>query len=196
MVDSSGSRILEEIETTDPGYYRIAISPDGKKLAYSTKTGLVVQNRNSNEIVFAHDLGKETGWAKDLTWEPIGKRLLVAQADGNYSLFAGEDGQLLHEWKSKRSGPHASACWHPQGNLIAMENSNQLLVVDANTADVVQEWSLEGTISALAWAPSGRTLATARQGDFLVEIAKDVLRTLGQGVQAIRRHIETYALKQ
>ena len=34
------------------------------------------------------------------------------------------------------------------------------------------------------------------QGDFLIEISKDVLCTLGQGVQAVRCHIETLTLEE
>ncbi len=151
-------------------------SPDGGRLAAGARNEWAILGWNSQKITLQSNLDQDAAAPLHVTlvaWEPDGERLLVGSYQ-NLWVYSTQDGGLLYERKIKRrlyNGTYPQyAKWHPQGRLLAFLEGNGVQVVDVDTGQVQQELQTEQKLTALAWHPTDKLLATARKSDFLVEL--------------------------
>jgi WD40 repeat protein len=137
-------------------------SPDGVWLAYSTTTGIKIQNIETGEVSV---LTKVVG--RDLHWSPDGKYLGFAGSSGNDGVFiVAIDGTNLQ--KITDTGYEFVAGWSPDSTILYINipdingNGWMFSAVDVKTRDVQNLFILEGASRKApnaAISPNGKWIA-------------------------------------
>jgi Tol biopolymer transport system component/DNA-binding winged helix-turn-helix (wHTH) protein len=152
--------------TTENGIIASAISPDGKYLAYSDKTGAYLRLLSTGEL---HPLLPKVsdvtflGWFPDslqllASWSvpPAGKRLWA------FSILGGSPRQLSDEGWSASVSPDGSQIVFLKGAGFA-ETGQEIWLMRANGADQRKLISFsDGRLATPVWSPDGRWIAYLR----------------------------------
>ncbi|MCE9561379.1 MAG: hypothetical protein K8U57_04935 [Planctomycetes bacterium] len=157
------SRILSENAT---GCRAIAVSPDGKKIAYSGEAARIViadaATGKTVRILPAQTIGIA------LAFSPTGDTLAVIGRDGFLRLSKAEAGETEDLWKVRiQRGQRGTVAFSPDGKLIAASSSGVIKV--ANASDGTDTFSVgglfdNGLIQQLAFSVDGRHLIAASEG--------------------------------
>jgi WD40 repeat protein len=146
----------------------IALSPDGKKVAYSA---------NDNKTTIADSATGKTirvlpsqtvGLA--LAFTPDGSKVAMIGRDGFLRLWSAEAaaGEEADLWKARvQRGQKGTIAVSPDGKLVAASSSGMVKIVDAATgSEVFTVGNLFefGLFQQIAFSPDGRLLITASEG--------------------------------
>ena len=145
----------------------LPLSPDGRRLAVSTRDGgmrIVDQSTGTTEVV----LDGEVGRIQRMAFSPDGGRLITIDATGNLGLWNAGSGRLLGRYERTDSGP-TSFRLSPNGSRLAVLTRKDrrrldLIVYDTadgsriSTVDISKWVSPEPT--PLDFSPDGSRLVT------------------------------------
>jgi WD40 repeat protein len=151
---------------------RLDVSPDGKWLALSTASNLLAWNLASRTQVLSRTMGLEQIPALALSRSGL---LAACDREGWVRIWdlnalqnsAGAT-NCLAEWNTRAGGPNYSAAFSPDGSLLALAGSDQLIRL-YGTSDWQERGTLRGHQSEI-WA-----LAFTHDGTRLVSGGKDAL---------------------
>ena len=162
---SHASMTLRRLTTnaSENGIISSAISPDGKYLAYSDKTGVYLRPLSTGE---SHPLLPTVSDVAFLGWFPDSLQLLASWSTppGNKHLWAlsilgGSPRQLSNEGWSGSVSPDGSQIVFLKGAGFA-ETGREIWLMRANGADQRQLISFpEGRLLTPVWSPDGRWIA-------------------------------------
>ena len=162
---SQASVTLQRLTTnaTENRIFASAISPDGKYLAYSDKTGAYLRLLSTGEL---HPLLPKGSDVMFLGWFPDSSQLLASWADPpankrlwSLSIMGGNPRQLSDEGWSASVSPDSSQIVFLKGAAVGGSRAGNL--VDAGRwvrsakADVISR----GRVRLPVWSPDGRWIA-------------------------------------
>src|SRR5215472_9433381 len=136
---------------------QVAYSPDGRRIAVATSTGVVLWNEEQGQVERVL-----TGPAHLVAWSPDGTRI-ASGAAGSIKVWDADSGTLL------LSLGHAvnSVAWSPDGTRIASGGAGSVIEVwDAESGALLR--TLTGhtdTVNSVVWSPDGTRIASG-SGDF------------------------------
>jgi Tol biopolymer transport system component/DNA-binding winged helix-turn-helix (wHTH) protein len=143
-----------------------AISPDGKYLAYSDKTGVYLRLLSTGEL---HPLLPKSSDVMFLGWFPNSSQLLASWAAPpanrrlwSLSILGGNPRQLSDEGWSASVSPDASQIVFLKGAAVA-EVGQEIWLMRADGSDQRKLMSFpEGGFGSPVWSPDGRWIAYLR----------------------------------
>ena len=143
----------------------LAISPDGKTIAQGCDDGSVrlLDGETAEERTV---LRGHADVVRNLAFSPDGKVLVSSGQDREILLWDAIAGTRLRSIGQPGSNPVQVVAYSPLGKHVAVGevsgNPQPVTIVDAATGEIVSRLAgHEAGISALAFSPDGRTLATA-----------------------------------
>jgi Tol biopolymer transport system component/DNA-binding winged helix-turn-helix (wHTH) protein len=145
------------------GIIASAISPDGKYLAYSDKSGVHLRRLSTGE---SHTLLSKVSSVTSLAWFPDGAQVLASWATSqekkqlwSLSIVGGEPRQMSDEGWAASISPDGSQIVFLKGAEFA-EMGHEIWVMRSNGADQRKLLSFpEGQLASPAWSPDGRWIA-------------------------------------
>lgn len=162
---SKASATLQRLTTnsTQNGIIASAISPDGKYLAYSDKTGVYLRLLSTGEL---HTLLSKVSNVTSLAWFPDGSQILASWATSNekkqlwsLSILGGEPRQMSAEGWAGSVSPDGSQIVFLKGADFA-EMGHEVWVMGSNGADQRKLLSHpDGLLASPTWSPDGRWIA-------------------------------------
>jgi len=148
------------------GIIASAISPDGKYLAYSDKTGVHLRRLATGE---SHSLLFNVSSVTSLAWFPDGAQILASWATSpqkkqlwSLSIVGGEPRQITDEGWAASVSPDGSQIVFLKGADFA-EMGHEIWLMRSNGADQRKLLSFpEGQLATPSWSPDGRWIAYVR----------------------------------
>jgi WD40 repeat protein len=152
----------------------LAWGPDGR-LATSASLERTIRLWDGASGKATGSLPAQGEVVQTLAWAPDGKHLASAGRDGKVKVWDLAAGKATRSFDLvvRRSGPATGAqgdglplAWSPAGDrLAAGDDAGNVRVWDAGTgAEVVRPAGHKAKVSAVAWSPDGRRLASAGSG--------------------------------
>lgn len=188
------SRVLKEFST---GCRSLAVSADGKKVAYSgTDAKTVVADAATGKTIQVLPVQTQ---ALALAFDPAGEKLLMLGRDGWLRLFAAEpaaDKAKTELWQVRiQRGQRGAVAFSPNGKLIAASSSGVLKVALADEGTelfTVGGLFDNGLVQQVEFSPDGRLLIAACEGAtggvFVWEVAtRSLVRRLATGYGTVSR---------
>src|ERR1700719_390300 len=178
-----------------------AISPDGKYLAYSDKTGVYLRLLSTGEL---HPLLPKSSDVMFLGWFPNSSQLLASWAAPpanrrlwSLSILGGNPRQLSDEGWSASVSPDASQIVFLKGAAVA-EVGQEIWLMRADGSDQRKLMSFpEGGFALPVWSPDGRWIAYVKfKGTNSYEFSIELLN-LEQGTKKVvlsDPHLEMWGL--
>ena len=162
------SRNLSEFAA---GARSVAVSPDGKTIAYSGDASrIVIADAESGKTIRV--LPTQTiGLA--LAFTPDSRKLAVLGRDAFLRLWSIEPGKMGTEdsdlWRVRiQRGPRGTVAFSPDGKLVAAASSTLLLVADAVSGERLFDLDRrdfdDGLFQQLAFSPDSRLIVTGSAG--------------------------------
>jgi DNA-binding beta-propeller fold protein YncE len=147
-----------------PGSWRMAISPDGKRMALSPSTTdpviRLVELRSAKDIIRLTPHGENLSGP---VFSPDGQALVSAGQNGLVDVWDTETWKR-HTFSVDGASPQSLAL-SPDGRSLAIgTNRGAIVVLDLATGDKLHSREVgQGDITSVAFAPNGRRLACAGQ---------------------------------
>jgi serine/threonine protein kinase/WD40 repeat protein/tetratricopeptide (TPR) repeat protein len=151
-----------------PPFYSIAMSPDGRFVAYghsSIRQGTARELRlwklddPAPSVVLDEPAGL---YEHALAFDPAGRYLAVGHGDRSVSVYEPETGR--HVGRIAIGTPPQNLAFHPRDGRLAVACGNAVRIFDlpaGKESRVLRHVDKVKWISGLAWHPDGRRLATA-----------------------------------
>jgi WD40 repeat protein len=172
----STGKLLRRFETASPSTEAVALSPDGKILAFPVYDRPRAASRIS---LWDVDSGRRKGeWAaiggsvRALAFAPDGKTIATAHADQTLRLWDRDTATELRRCQGVRD-QWLSLVFSPDGKVLASASGTQRSVQlwDAATGRALHTLGDgKGRTSAVAFSPDGKTLAAGAYGDKSVRL--------------------------
>ena len=151
---------------TENRIFASAISPDGKYLAYSDKTGVYLRLLSTGEL---HPLLPKGSDVMSLGWFPDSSQLLASwtappanRSLWSLSILGGNPRQLSDEGWSASVSPDGSQIVFLKGAAVA-DAGQEIWLMRSNGADQRKLMSFpEGGFGSPVWSPDGRWIAYVR----------------------------------
>jgi len=150
----------EPIINDDFGVYSLAMSPDGRHIAWGMTNGRI--------ILRDYQIGTEVeriqadGRVVSLEFSPDGEKLAAATNKGKLYLFRVVDGDELGSWSPERERQSFGLSFRPDGEQLAAGSGSDILIFELPNFRVLK--ALYGhiyTIEAVAWSPTQNRIASA-----------------------------------
>ena len=155
-------RIMDATESPVTG---LAVSDQGRELAYSTYDGALLVREMDGEATA--QIWQAPSWLTNLAYSSDGK-LLGGTDLANFTVYIfdvsnGEVNSKLH-WSDSASPALYGAYFSPDWRYLAWVARGVVQIMDIASGELGVQMGHEDFISAMAWAPNGRLLATAAAG--------------------------------
>ena len=201
---SQASVTLRRLTTNAPENWIItsAISPDGKYLAYSDKTGAYLRRLSTGEL---HPLLPKISDITFLGWFPDSSQLLASWATPSskkslwaISILGGNARQLSDEGWSASVSPDSSQIVFLKRAEFGGDSGQEIWLMRANGSDQRKLMSFpEGGFALPVWSPDGRWIAYVKfKGTNSYEFSIELLN-LEQGTKKVvlsDPHLEMWGL--
>jgi len=201
---SQASVTLQRLTTNAPENWIItsAISPDGKYLAYSDKTGAYLRRLSTGEL---HPLVPKISDITSLGWFPDSSQVLASWATPSskkslwaISILGGNARQLSDEGWSASVSPDSSQIVFLKRAEFGGDSGQEIWLMRANGSDQRKLMSFsEGGFALPVWSPDGRWIAYVKfKGTDTYEFSIELLN-LEQGTKKVvlsDPHLEMWGL--
>ena len=201
---SQASVTLRRLTTNAPENWIItsAISPDGKYLAYSDKTGAYLRRLSTGEL---HPLLPKISDITSLGWFPDSSQVLASWATPSskkslwaISILGGKARQLSDEGWSASVSPDSSQIVFLKRAEFGGDSGQEMWLMRANGSDQRKLMSFsEGGFALPVWSPDGRWIAYVKfKGTNSYEFSIELLN-LEQGTKKVvlsDPHLEMWGL--
>jgi Tol biopolymer transport system component/DNA-binding winged helix-turn-helix (wHTH) protein len=201
---SQASVTLQRLTTNAPENWIItsAISPDGKYLAYSDKTGAYLRRLSTGEL---HPLLTKISDITSLGWFPDSSQVLASWATPSskkslwaISILGGNARQLSDEGWSASVSPDSSQIVFLKRAEFGGDSGQEIWLMRANGSDQRKLMSFsEGGFALPVWSPDGRWIAYVKfKGTDTYEFSIELLN-LEQGTKKVvlsDPHLEMWGL--
>lgn len=138
----------------------VAWSPDGKKIATTSKSKIFLWNPDTGENI-GTSLGLDS-WITSLAWSPDGKLLVSGFENGTVAFFDAQSLQpiVIHKNHSSRV---CDIAWSPDGEFIASASEDSSIGIwDAEEKFLVAAFTGHtSAIRSIDWSPDGKRLVSA-----------------------------------
>jgi WD40 repeat protein len=155
-------RILDATESPVTG---LAVSDQGRELAYSTYDGALLVREVEDGAVA--QVWQSPSWLTNMSYSPDGGMLGGVDL-ANFTVYifdvsSGEVNRKLH-WSESASPALYGAYFSPDWRYLAWVARGTVQIMDITSGELGVQMGHEDFISAIAWAPNDRLLATAAAG--------------------------------
>jgi WD40 repeat protein/DNA-directed RNA polymerase subunit RPC12/RpoP len=161
---------------------KIAISPDGERLAKSCWDGVKIMDLTNGKVLLAFN--KDSGDATCICYSPDGKRIATAGKDHSVKVWDATRGKQLLVLKGHDKGID-SICFSADGSLIAAASKygNEVRMWDATKGREIRTLKGQVFVETVCFSPDGKRFATGSQNELKVWDAvsgKELLRIDGR----------------
>jgi RNA polymerase sigma factor (sigma-70 family) len=165
--EAKTGKLVQSITHDGAGIERIALSPDGKRLAgcahinhallWDVESGKLLKTFETRDMDFW-----SVAVAPDGKLVAAGGEVRELTGEGKVVVWEVETGKVKHELSEAKMGTVATAAFSPDGKLLAAGGSNEdtVRVWEVETGHLKCRLKAQG-IAELAWSPNGKALATA-----------------------------------
>jgi WD40 repeat protein len=163
---------LEELERWGKGtVLSLAISPDGRLAAFSTRRGIALYDTSTYRQV--RFIEAEGGYPK-IAFSPDGQTLAAANVQSVVTLFNTSDGAILRIIDGGEIGQPLALLYFTDGRTLYLGTSMELAVLwDTETGKLVHRWITSGG-TAMSASQDGYFLVSANyEGNLYVWTAQD-----------------------
>jgi dipeptidyl aminopeptidase/acylaminoacyl peptidase len=151
----------QQLPVTGKPVTGLAVNPAGDALAFATSDSQVqVQDLTTHQ---ARQSWKAPAWLASMSYSPDGSQ--VGGADlANFKVFIFDvaSGKVLRtlEWKNSDSSNLYAVYFSPDWGKLAWVARSAVLLMDSASGEAGYLLNHEDAVSALAWSPDGKLLAT------------------------------------
>jgi WD40 repeat protein len=142
------------------GFYSLAWSPDGKRIASGTSS-VQVWDATTGGHLFTYNSNTGGGSVLGVAWSPDGKR--IASGSGNVQVWNPDTGQLYVTYPQSSQASVPSFSTASVSTNTSSANSSGLATM-LNPENQQVPYSGGNMIYALAWSPNGKYIASALNG--------------------------------
>ncbi len=153
----------QELSFNIPSANCMVLSPDGTKFAVGTTSQgkLVLQIRDLKTAKVIASSSGHTIIIQSVAWSPDGTKI-ASCGDQEHSIHIWD---VINNKTTLFTDPDSASvvAWSPDSKKLVSAGGSQMKVWDARTGQVLTTYNpnVAGGISALAWAPNGRLIASA-----------------------------------
>ncbi|OLO99807.1 hypothetical protein BVU76_23870 [Mycolicibacterium porcinum] len=177
--DASGQPVIDGKIEFGYGGYSLAFSPDGQRVAVGYSDGTIrVRDTNTGAEVGSR-LSGHTGPINTLVFSRDGTRIISA-GDNTIHVWSAKPDRSIGTWLP---GPTVDGSWSlpaavsPDGGVVAtrdVNNQSDIALWRMDTREHFRTISTghRGPVSALAWRPDGKAIASADGADGAIRIWK------------------------
>lgn len=156
IFDVKQQRIIREFGDRESYVEQIAVSPDGKRLAWNRDfEPVTVVDLTSGKELKCPVYEEETFSFEHVSFSPDGNQLLMITDEASASVWNFETSTV---WKATQ--PATAAGFSPDSKVVAI-GQNTVRLVEAGTGDLIRELtSVEGLVGGFVFLTSGRLAAS------------------------------------
>jgi WD40 repeat protein len=169
--DAAGSYPIRALPTSARWVSAVAFSPDGATLAAQTDLGTMMWDVDTGAML---QTIADAGGGRLVAWSPDGEMILRDSTTPDFlpqlTLTDAHTGETVRDLagSSRFSAAEAGAIYSPDGSTIAYATTQGVVVWDAVTGQQGKILLTAETITSLAWAPDGNTLAVGLKGGSVI----------------------------
>jgi WD40 repeat protein len=128
--------------------------PHGQRVqVWNISTGQLVQTYTGN-----------VSYVESLSWSPAGTYVASSSVDGNTQVWNALTGQIIYDFEDNTRCGGGDVAWSSDGHTLAYLHCDQVRVINPFTGQLLRTHTgphdSQG-LSALAWSPDGKYLASA-----------------------------------
>jgi WD40 repeat protein/class 3 adenylate cyclase len=161
--DSPGYKLRHKLGGHVDWIYRIAWSPDGRRLA-SPSYDRTIRIWDVNTGSLQLSLEGHTAAVYTVSWSPDGKKLASGSDDNTILIWDAENGGLLRVLEAHSNWVNCVE-WSPDGHRLASSSADRTIKIwDADQWQILREVSyVPSAPCGVAWSPDGTMLASGYQ---------------------------------
>jgi len=164
--DASSGELLQELLGHEWAPWRIAWSPDGKRLASSSLEGeLILWDTTDGTLLKRVKANEKEG--RTVTWSPDGRTLASAGLDRKVRFWDGESLEERKDLATLLPIGVGEVAWNPRGKYLVARGHRAprtgevyLLSIEAPGTKPVPVRVHDDLVGSFSWSPDGKLLAT------------------------------------